>query len=150
MSTDVPVLLYTYSVYFLFFGITCTMSFQLIHLGTYTQIHPKINLPVYLHASLSSITIRFTFIFRFFIHQVLQQGKCLQSGKHTNISKQQHWHTWTRNPFTLTKQHPNAHTHTCTSAHARTHTHTHTHTHTYTHTHTHTHTHTISMSNVPM
>ena len=28
--------------------------------------------------------------FRFFIHQVLQQGKCLESGKHTNISKQQH------------------------------------------------------------
>ena len=30
------------------------------------------------------------FRFRFFIHQVLQQGKCLESGKHTNISKQQH------------------------------------------------------------
>ena len=26
--------------------------------------------------------------FRFFIHQVLQQGKCFESGKHTNISKQ--------------------------------------------------------------
>ena len=25
-----------------------------------------------------------------FIHQVLQQGKCLESGKHTSISKQQH------------------------------------------------------------
>ena len=30
------------------------------------------------------------FRFRVFIHQVLQQGKCLESGKHTNISKQQH------------------------------------------------------------
>ena len=30
------------------------------------------------------------FRFRFFIHQVLQQGKCLESSKHTNISKQQH------------------------------------------------------------
>ena len=47
--------IYTCSVYFFFFGITCTMTFQLIYWGTYTQIHPKINLPVYLHASLSSI-----------------------------------------------------------------------------------------------
>jgi len=31
-----------------------------------------------------------SFRFRFFIHHVLQQGKCLESGKHTNISKQQH------------------------------------------------------------
>ena len=54
MSTDVPVHQYTCSVYFFFFGITCTMTFQLIYWGTYTQIHPKINLPVYLHASLSS------------------------------------------------------------------------------------------------
>ena len=38
----------------LFFGITCTMTFQLIYWGTYTQIHPKVNLPAYLHASLSS------------------------------------------------------------------------------------------------
>ena len=30
------------------------MIFQLIYWGTYTQIHPKINLPVYTHASLSS------------------------------------------------------------------------------------------------
>ena len=30
------------------------MTFQLIYWGTYTQIHLKINLPVYLHASLSS------------------------------------------------------------------------------------------------
>ena len=30
------------------------MTLQLISCGTYTQIHPKINLPVYLHASLSS------------------------------------------------------------------------------------------------
>ena len=35
----------------------------------------------------------FRFRFRFFIHQVLQQGKCLESGKYTNISKQQHRHT---------------------------------------------------------
>ena len=77
----------------------------------------------------SFLPVGLGFRFRFFIHQVLQ-GKCLESGKHTNISKQQHWHTSTSNPFALTKQHPNAHTHTCTSAHARTHTHTHTHTHT--------------------
>ena len=32
----------------------------------------------------------FRFRSRFFVHQVLQQGKCLESGKHTNISKQQH------------------------------------------------------------
>ena len=51
------------------------------------------------------------FRFRFFIHQVIQQGKCLESGKHTNISKQQHWHTSISNPFVLTKQHPNAHLH---------------------------------------
>ena len=30
--------------------------------------------------------IRFRFRSRVFIHQVLQQGKCLESGKHTNIS----------------------------------------------------------------
>ena len=54
MSTDVPVHHYTCSVYFLFFGITCTMTFQLVYLGTYTQIHPKINLPVYPHAFPSS------------------------------------------------------------------------------------------------
>ena len=29
------------------------------------------------------------------IHQVLQQGSVLNSGKHTNISKRQHWHTST-------------------------------------------------------
>ena len=52
--TDVPVHHYTCSVYFFFFGITCTMTFQLIYWGTYMQIHLKINLPVYLHASLSS------------------------------------------------------------------------------------------------
>ena len=53
---------------------------------------------------------RFRFRFRFFIHQVLQQGKCVESGKHTNISKQQHWRTSTSNPFALTKQYPNDHT----------------------------------------
>ena len=30
------------------------MTFQLIYWGAYTQIHWKVNLPVYLHASLSS------------------------------------------------------------------------------------------------
>ncbi len=54
MSTDVPVHHYTCSVYFFFFGITCAMTFQLIYWGTYTQIHPKINVPVYPHASLPS------------------------------------------------------------------------------------------------
>ena len=54
MSTDVPVHHYTCSVYFLLFGITCKMTFQLIYWGTYKQNHLKIGLPVYLHASLSS------------------------------------------------------------------------------------------------
>ena len=54
MSTDVPFHHYNCSVYFLFFGITYIMTVQLIHWGTYTQIHPKINLLVYLHASLST------------------------------------------------------------------------------------------------
>ena len=59
------------------------------------------------------------FRFRFIIHQVLQQGKCLKSGKHTNISKQQHWHTSAsivrgiRPPASL-KQHTHTHTHTHT------------------------------------
>ncbi len=44
----------TCSVCFFFFGVTCTMTFQLIYWGTYTQIHQKIYLPVYLHAFLSS------------------------------------------------------------------------------------------------
>ena len=52
--TDVPVHHYTCSVYFFFFGITCTMTFQLIYWGIYKQIHIKINVPVYLHASLLS------------------------------------------------------------------------------------------------
>ena len=88
--------------------------------------------------------------FRFFIHQVLQQGTCewvsewvsecvsecvracvcVYKHKHTNISKQQHWHTSTSNPFALTKQHPNGHTTARARTHARTHTHTLTHTHT--------------------
>ena len=50
MSTDVPVHQYTCSVCFFFFGVTCTMTFQLI----YTQIHPKIYLPAYLYAFLLS------------------------------------------------------------------------------------------------
>ena len=54
MSTDVPVHPYACSVCFFFFGMTCTRIFQLIYWGTYTQIHPKIYLPVYLHASVSS------------------------------------------------------------------------------------------------
>ena len=36
------------------FGITCTVTFQLICWGTYTQIYPEINFHVYLHASLLS------------------------------------------------------------------------------------------------
>ena len=51
MSTDVPVHHYNCAAYLFFFGITCTMTFQLVYWGTYSQIHPKINLPVYLHAS---------------------------------------------------------------------------------------------------
>ena len=54
MSTDVPDHLYACSVYFFFFGITCAMTFQLIYLGSYTHIYPKIILPFYLHASLPS------------------------------------------------------------------------------------------------
>ena len=53
-STFLHVHRYTCSVYFSFFNITRTMTFQLIYWGTYPQIHPKINLPVYPHASLSS------------------------------------------------------------------------------------------------
>ena len=53
MSTDVPVHHYTCSVYLFLFGITSTITFQLVYWGTYTHIHPKINLPVYL-ASLPS------------------------------------------------------------------------------------------------
>ena len=54
MSTDVPVHHYTCSVCFFFFGITYTRTFQLVYWGTYPQIHQKINLPDYLHASLLS------------------------------------------------------------------------------------------------
>ncbi len=54
MSTDVPVHHYNCAVYFLFFSITCTMTFQLIYWGTYTQIHPKLNIPVYFHTFLLS------------------------------------------------------------------------------------------------
>ena len=54
MSTRVPVHHYTCSVYLVLFGITSTITFQLIYWGTYTQIYPKIKLPVYLHASLLS------------------------------------------------------------------------------------------------
>ena len=54
MSTDVPLHHYNCAVYFFFFGITCTMTLQLIYRGSYKHIHAKINLLVYLHASLSS------------------------------------------------------------------------------------------------
>ena len=54
MSTGVPVHHYTCSAYLFLFGITSTINFQLIYWGTYTQIYPKIKLPVYLHASLLS------------------------------------------------------------------------------------------------
>ena len=54
MSTDVPFHQYTSSVNFLFFGITCAMTFQLIYWGHYTQIYRKVDLPVYLHASFPS------------------------------------------------------------------------------------------------
>ena len=54
MSTYVPVHHYTCSVYFFFFSITCTVTFQLIYWGTYTEICLEIHLPVYLHVSLSS------------------------------------------------------------------------------------------------
>ena len=54
MSTGVPVHHNTCSVYLFLFGITSTINFQLIYCGTYTQIYPKIKLPVYLHASLLS------------------------------------------------------------------------------------------------
>ena len=54
MSTVVPIHQYSCSVYFFFFGITCTVTFQLVCWGSYTEIYPEINLPVYLPASLSS------------------------------------------------------------------------------------------------
>ena len=54
MSTDVPLHQYTCSVCFLFFCVSFAMTFQLICWVTYPQIHPKINLPAYPHASLSS------------------------------------------------------------------------------------------------
>ena len=54
MSTDATVHHYTCSVYFYFFVITCTMSFQLVYWGTYRHIHLKRNVPVYPHAFLWS------------------------------------------------------------------------------------------------
>ena len=54
MSTDVHVHQCTCSAYFLFFGITRALTFQLIYWGSYTQMHLKVNVPVYIHASLSS------------------------------------------------------------------------------------------------
>ena len=54
MSTGVPIHHYTCSVYLFLFSTTSTINFQLIYWSTYTQIYPKIKLPVYLHASLLS------------------------------------------------------------------------------------------------
>ena len=54
VSTYVPVHHYTCSVYLFLFGITSTITFQFVYWDTYTQIYPKIKLPVYLHASLLS------------------------------------------------------------------------------------------------
>ena len=54
MSTAVPVHHYTCPVYLFLFGIPSTITFQFIYWDTYTQIYPKIRLPVYLHASLLS------------------------------------------------------------------------------------------------
>ena len=54
MSTDIPVHHCTCSVYLFLFGLTCTMTFQLVYLGSYTHIHQKINLPIYPHAFLWS------------------------------------------------------------------------------------------------
>ena len=54
MSTDVPVHHYNCAVHLFFFGIACTMTFQLVYWSTYTQIYPKLNLPAYLHVSLPS------------------------------------------------------------------------------------------------
>ena len=51
MYADAPGYQDSYSVYFFRFGITCTITVPLICWGMYTQIHPKINIPVYLHAS---------------------------------------------------------------------------------------------------
>ena len=48
MYADEPGYQYTCSVYFFLFGITCTLTVPLICWGMYTQIHTKINLPVYL------------------------------------------------------------------------------------------------------
>ena len=45
MTTDVPVHHCTCSVYLFLFGITSTITFQLVYWGSYTHIHPKINLP---------------------------------------------------------------------------------------------------------
>ena len=54
ISADLPVHQNTCSVYFSFFGISYAKTFQLIYWSNYPQIHPKINVPVYPHASLLS------------------------------------------------------------------------------------------------
>ena len=54
LSTDVPVHQYNCSVYFFFLCIYYAVTFQFIYWGTCPQIQPKIHLPVYPHASLSS------------------------------------------------------------------------------------------------
>ena len=48
MSTEVPVHHYTCSFYLFLFGITATITFQLIYWGTYTQIYPKIKLFIFM------------------------------------------------------------------------------------------------------
>ena len=54
MSTDVLLHHCNCAVYFFFFGLKCKKTVQLVYWGTYTQIHPKLNLPVYLDVSLPS------------------------------------------------------------------------------------------------
>ena len=54
VSTDVPVHHYTCSAYLFFFGITSTITFQLVYWGSYTHIPLKIHSSVYLHAFLPS------------------------------------------------------------------------------------------------
>ena len=74
--------------------------------------------PRWVPAECDIVTLRFRF--RLFIHPVLRQGKCLESGKHTNISERQHWHTSTStvrgmHPSAPPEQRTHAHTHTLQS-----------------------------------
>ena len=55
MSTDIPVHQYTpFDLISSFFGITCTITLQLIYWDTYPQIDMEINLSIYPHAFHSS------------------------------------------------------------------------------------------------